>query len=255
MKLTEKTYWEEHWKTVKLPLETKHEDNFLLDKILEVFDLYLKPSKNKTILEIGGAPGQFLVYMKKKFGYKIYAMEYSEVGCKKIEDNLEYFGMQGTILTRDIFSNLDDLPKFDVVYSLGFIEHFSDLELIIKKHLDLIRPNGILIVGCPNFGGLNKLIMTLTSPKRFKGHYLSSMNLKNWEVVEKNLEISPIFKGYIGGFEPKMFSCEKKNPISLFLYGLLFLTRILVTDRFKIFRNLNSKYFSGYLISVYKKVD
>lgn len=37
------------------------------------------------------------------------------------------------------------MQLFDIVYSLGFVEHFEDLNIVIKKHTELLKPAGILL--------------------------------------------------------------------------------------------------------------
>jgi 2-polyprenyl-3-methyl-5-hydroxy-6-metoxy-1,4-benzoquinol methylase len=44
------------------------------------------------------------------------------------------------------------------VISFGFIEHFDNPENVIQKHLDLLKPGGILIVGVPNFTGIHGIL-------------------------------------------------------------------------------------------------
>lgn len=252
-RLTGQQDWEDYWAGLKLPVEIKKtQRNFYLNEILKIFDRYLPKNNSLSILEIGGAPGQYLAYMAKNFHYKIYALDYSEVGCRKMRENFKLLDLAGVVYQRDLFSDLSDLPKFDIVYSLGFIEHFLDLKIVIEKHLELLKPGGILLIGMPNFLGVNRLVLKRLNLQRLSKHNLSSMDLKNWEKFEKRFDLKPIFKGYIGGFEPSIYRCE--NRIFLRLIYLFFMgIKTVITDRFKFLRKFNSKYWSGYVMGVYQK--
>lgn len=252
MKLTEKEYWEDYWRKYTLPVEIKKGSGFLIDEILNIFDEYL-PKKDLCIMEVGGAPGQYLAYIKKNYNYEISALDYTETGCKKTEENLHLLGIPGTTYKRDLFSDLSDIPKFDVVYSLGFIEHFSNLNDVIEKHLELLKPDGILIIGTPNFLGLNKKVFQRISPDKLSKHELATMDVNNWEMFEKKFRLKVLFKGYIGGFEPLIYTYDNKSTLNLGIYRFFTIIRVLLTDRFKFLRKINSKYFSGYVIGVYKK--
>ena len=61
--LTERKYWNNYWNSKSLPVEIRKTKNSLyLNEILNIFDDYLPKNNHLSILEIGGAPGQYLVY-------------------------------------------------------------------------------------------------------------------------------------------------------------------------------------------------
>ena len=253
-RLTNQTYWDDSWDKIKLPVEIKKSKNLYLNEILSIFDRVLRKDNNTSVLEIGGAPGQYMIYMARNFHYKISALDFSSVGCKKMRSNLRLLHVKGRIYRKDLLKdNISSLPKFDVVYSLGFIEHFSNLEKIIAKHLELLKPGGILIIGTPNFLGINHWILKVICPEKLHKHNLYSMDIKNWTRFENKFKLKKILKGYVGGFEPKMYSYEKKSFLNLLIYLFFLGVRIIITDRVKFIRKFNSKYWSGYVIGVYEK--
>jgi SAM-dependent methyltransferase len=253
-RLTEKEYWEKYWDKIVLPIEIKKtKRNSSLNCLLKIFDKFFPKDNNLSILEIGGAPGRYLVYIAKKFHYKIYCLDYSIIGCKNTEKNFKILGIQGTVYQMDLFSDqISNLPLFDIVYSLGFIEHFLDLEQVIERHLQLLKPGGILLIGTPNFLGINRLILKIFNPELLHFHNLSSMDIKNWKVFEKRFNLEPLFKGYIGGFEPKIF-VSAKGSFSKKAISYLFRCLSRIIDYSCFLRMFNSKYWSGYVVGVYKK--
>jgi len=123
--------------------------------ILDIFDKYLPVDENLNAIEIGGSPSRYLIYMAKNFKYNIHSLDYSKIGNEQTMKNLTGTGIPIEIYDRDLFSeNFNkDLPLFDIVYSLGFIEHFEDLDLVVKKHTKLLKSGGILLLGTPNLSG------------------------------------------------------------------------------------------------------
>ena len=252
--LTEKSYWDDVWHGVKLPAEIKRSDNnLLLNRELDVFEKYL-PKEALSILEIGGAPGQYLAYFYKQFGYQIHCLDYSEAGCEKTLKNFEYLNIKGQVYHADLFSGELDLPKFDIVFSMGFIEHFTDLDLVVGKHLQYLKPGGTLILGIPNFLGINKLFLKSLAPGMLSKHNLSTMDISQWKAFEAHYRLETIFKNYIGGFEPMTFLIKEKNSFwnSVLFLKARFLNKIF-HQHFSVLRNFNSKYFSAYAIGIYRK--
>ena len=257
-KLTEKNYWEKYWENRnEVAVEIKRTRSGLsINSLLDVFDKHLPVNENFHALEIGGAPGQYLIYMHKKFGYHIHSLDYSRTGNEQTIKNLQAIGIDVKVYEKDLFAEgfSEGLPKFDVVYSLGFIEHFEDLKGVVKRHIDLLKPGGILLLGVPNLTGIYKFFLKQTAPHHLALHNLNTMDITNWEIFERDLNLTPAFKSYIGGFEPLvMKKLEIKN---LWTYSLNFVVKILMiifSFNFAFLRNINSKYWSGYVIGIYRK--
>jgi hypothetical protein len=176
-KLTDRALWAEYWsnyKYEKVPSKT-------------VYDKYLPPLKScNSFVEIGGFPGINSAYFYKKV-------------CKDV--TLLDFYVDNTIVSK--FEEINKIPKnsikciesdfflfestknYDIVFSLGFIEHFEDTKDIIKRHIKLLSDNGNLLIILPNLRGLNGFIQWLFDRKNLRIHNLESMKIKNLEVIMK----------------------------------------------------------------------
>jgi SAM-dependent methyltransferase len=224
-------------------------------ELIKIFDTYLPQQTGLTALEIGGAPGQFLAYFTKQFGYLPHAIDYSTIGCEKMREAFGVVNLDVTIYHRDIFSDLSDLPRFDIVFSMGFIEHFSDLDSIVGKHLELLKKQGILLLGVPNYRGISQVVLKRLAPQKLSMHNLETMDIKRWGSFEKKHGLETIFKAYIGGFNPGMYRrCENrtlKNQLIRFFFKSV---RVLITDRLSFLRRFNSIYWSAYLLGIYRKI-
>ena len=256
--LTERGFWDNYWEIRNSEAaEIKRSSEVSsVNAILDVFDKYLPVNGDFHVLEIGGAPGQYLIYMAKNFKYHLHSLDFSKIGNEQTLRNLTIADIKIDIYENDLFSEnlMEDLPQFDIVYSLGFIEHFYDLNQVVKKHTDLLRPGGILLLGVPNLGGIYGFFLRRTAPRLLGIHNLEAMKNNNWNKFEKELNLTTLFKGYVGGFEPlAMKKLERKN---LMARSMHFIAKRLVTIssfRLNLFRKFNSRYWSTYLIGIYKK--
>lgn len=253
-KLTERQHWNDYWSNLDLPVEIKKSgENFLLNEELKVFDKYL-PKKKISALEIGGAPGQYLTYMYKQFGYSVSCLDYSDVGCEKTVENFKLLNIPVKVYQKDLFDENLKMPQFDLVFSMGLIEHFEDVAGVIEKHLNLLKPGGILLFGLPNLRGINHLFLRWLAPNMLKQHNLKTMDIRTWNSFEEKFNLKTIYKSYVGGFEPMTFMVREKKS---FFNNLLFLKARVLTKlfhkNFKGLRRINSRCFSGYILGIYQK--
>src|SRR5579862_6625978 len=102
-----------------------------------------------SVLEVGCAPAKWLVFYAERFGARVAGIEYSEKGAEISRANLQLAGIEGTIYHGDFFSVTPGL--FDLVLSLGFIEHFDDLDQAFDRHVTCVAEQGRLAIGVPNY--------------------------------------------------------------------------------------------------------
>src|SRR5687768_8189728 len=100
---------------------------------------HLPPLRGARVLEIGSAPGDVLVDFAQRLGMVPFGVEYSEEGAEVNRRLFEAHGLNPDhVIHADLFSEEFQnryRGAFDVVYSGGFIEHFSDPKDVIDKHL------------------------------------------------------------------------------------------------------------------------
>ena len=255
--LTSSADWDEKWEGKHLPVAIERATAGLyVQAILDVLDRYLPADPQRSILEIGGAPGQYLAYMYRRFGYAAHCLDYSPVGCQKAQENFALLGIPAQVYCRDLFAPDLDLPPFDIVYSLGVIEHFRDLPAVVERHLRLLKPGGLLLLGVPNFGGIYHGFLRRLAPQLLAQHNLAAMDLQHWEAFEQAFGLRPLFKGYVGGFEPSLLNrCERRSPLNLVLLWTAKVLKRILHRRLRFLRRWNSKRISGYVMGVYEKPE
>jgi 2-polyprenyl-3-methyl-5-hydroxy-6-metoxy-1,4-benzoquinol methylase len=151
----------------------------------EFFDIckkFLHETTNETIFEIGCAPGNFLIYFYKEYWYIPHGIDYSGQWVRKTQKNFMTQRIPGKIWQQDFFDDsfMDAYrDSYDVVFSLGFIEHYADPTVAIQRHFDLTKPGGIVIITIPNLNWLNKIFV----PKDIQN--LHNMDIMNKKALEK----------------------------------------------------------------------
>jgi 2-polyprenyl-3-methyl-5-hydroxy-6-metoxy-1,4-benzoquinol methylase len=247
--LADEEFWNNYWKNTKIPCEIN--PRFSFDRcLIRLFKHHFKRDSNASIFEVGCAPGRWLLFFNQEFGYHIAGLDNSKMGVQKTLENFRWHGTNGTMFNEDIFKFKSD-KKYDYLLSLGFIEHFEDVDYVLEKHLALLKKDGTLILGVPNFLGINYFIQKTMDENILKKHNLGIMKLSFFNYVAKKFKLKIEFVGYIGGFEPALFIPPPNS--NLVIRGLIKLARI--GRSVEIFDNINSPSFSSLLIAILKKTE
>ena len=234
-RLTEKKYWEDLYKdaipiTQELPLDSfmkrcvkRAVGKRFLDLITPYDDYLLWGSvfpnslpsccKGLSVVEIGSAPGKFLVRFATTFGAEPYGVEYSSHGA---DLNRQIFEMNDynpeNVIEADFFSQkfIDAYRgSFDIVISRGFIEHFSDVETVISRHVDLLRPGGLIFIMIPNLRGIYYLWTKIFNPEQLPIHNLELMKISYFKCLFEQQSFLDILRcSYFGTFSFWMFTAR-----------------------------------------------
>jgi SAM-dependent methyltransferase len=234
-------------------------DDYLLWDVL--YPKFMPKTKNSKVLEVRNAPGGYLVRLSKTFGFVPYGVEYSESGA---ELNRRKFIVNklnpDNVICADFFSkefHEQYAGFFDIVVSRGFIEHFSDSEDVIARHLNLVRNGGYLFITVPNYRGINYFLQWMFKREILPLHRLDIMQRKKYcnLFVQKN--IIPLHCDYWGTFNFGLFY-PSENPVSAFAYRLCAYLQLPLNLAFRILfrdRELKCSFSSPHLIFIGQKKE
>jgi len=190
--LTTKEYWRRFWEGISLPVIEKPKGD--IHKIL----CNILPKSNKvSFIEIGCAPGGWMAYFNKYFGYSVSGIEYVEDAVATTQHNMEIQGIHADVLNLDFLEAEITAASYDVVFSGGSIEHFEDLSGTISKISILAKQYVVTIV--PNLYGVNGFISKVIRPKVFYSHKRIDKNLLRRLHEESGL--NTLFCDYAGGLQ------------------------------------------------------
>jgi 2-polyprenyl-3-methyl-5-hydroxy-6-metoxy-1,4-benzoquinol methylase len=165
-------YWDALYAVQPVP---KLSSNFSVGSrnLRRLFKQHIKGGMH--VLEIGCAPGKQLAYIGKNLGATISGVDYSQSGIALSHKLFDTLGLKADLRCEDIFQTTFPSDSFDLVYSLGVIEHFEDPMPIVRKHMHLLKPNGVCLVIVPNFGGLYGRLQNFFDPENLKIHNTNIM--------------------------------------------------------------------------------
>ena len=165
--LTSADYWDEQWSGVRLPWLASRATKWGFETaILDALDALVPLLPGKRVLEIGGAPGGYLAYLAKSHGVEAHMVDSSPVGCGMARRNFDLLGLSATIHEDDLFRAPGGPGSYDLVYSLGLVEHFVDFRSVIARHAELATPGGYIFIEVPWFVHVFRRFIGRWSPTR-----------------------------------------------------------------------------------------
>jgi len=214
-KLTDKAYWDGTYSRRKKE-STRAFDGFLNYSNRMVLGKLLPTELgNKQVLEVGAGDSLWLPYLAKRFPSSRFAgVDYSERGCALLSQRAKDEGVDVDVMHEDIFVEQSRLHgMFDIVISLGVVEHFDVLESVLVAKSRYLKPGGILFTVIPNMAGL---LGTLT--RRWNRAVYEKHNPHDWPSFlrghqQAGMEVTE--GGYLGSIDFGILSScfpDRKGP-------------------------------------------
>jgi SAM-dependent methyltransferase len=208
--LTEKEFWNTYWES-KRPVQIC--ENYSFHEIFRSIITQLPDSS--SAIEIGGFPGYFSIFLKKylKMDVSLIDYHYNEVFFNNALAINGLTGKDVNVINDDLFLFSSE-KKFNLVYSCGLIEHFTDMKKILLEHKKFVKPGGIIFIVVPNFLGINGTIQKYFDNKNFKAHNLNAMRINNIRELLQSIGLIEIESNY---YSSSQVWVEELNKRGLFI--------------------------------------
>lgn len=246
MELTTKKYWQAYYQAAS-------EDRATISKICgaynEYWELMIKSCKSKpsSIVEIGAFPGRYLAYLSSRYDLEATGIDFNPDEEKFIRAMMVMGVKNFSYVCTNFLTHMPD-EKYDLVFSNGFIEHFTNYEEVLDKHASYLKQGGAMMVMIPNKRYLRRIYGFLLDRENLKAHNLECMHLDLFRNFAKRNGLQIKYLSYHGGFAYRVH-----QPLSFwkkFIYkSIRFLSRKL---NGLLSRN-PSKWYSGTIVAVFSK--
>lgn len=158
------------------------------------------PERYGHALEVGVFPGRFQPLLGR-LGYTLHGLDTTS-RVRELGPWLASQGFQVGEFFHCDFLEFTSPRKYDLVFSAGFVEHFTNWDTVMRRHCALLAPGGTLVVTFPNFAGIvQHALHAWLDDENLARHHIPAMNLDAYARIcaEDGLRIS--FAGYVGGFD------------------------------------------------------
>jgi len=237
--LTSDAFWEKYWSDKQSAFNLVITDSHLYADVIQAYI----PKGIGSFMEIGGFPGYFSVLFKKFYGVEAKLCDtYIDEGAVNALCEANHIDSI-KLINADVFKL--ETEKVDVVLSAGLVEHFTNPTDIINKHFDFLNDRGYVIIGVPNFLGLNGLLQRLMDNSLYRAHNLDAMRFPTLidACHANNAEV--IYIGYYGRFALWLENISEIH----------FITRACLwfINKSRYFIRFESRIFSPFIICIARK--
>lgn len=159
----------------------------------KIIDSIIDKKDNNEILEIGCGRGTASLYLKiLNPSFKFDLMDFSENAIKIAKKNFQALKKDATFINSDIYK-FKPKKNYDLIISLGVLEHIEDLDGIIKRMKSMLKKNGMMVhMIVPEkksvqnyFNWFNKLFSQFSKKKK-----------KEWLDKETYSKTSDVYRSY-----------------------------------------------------------
>lgn len=204
--LTDVSHWASTWDRIShSSLAPDGTFDPVLSKVLPV-------DASLSALEIGCYPGNYMVYLSRRFGYRVSGLDFM-TDVTRMRPLLEQAGARVDDLIEADFLKYSTDKRWDVVSSFGFVEHFEDLEFVLDQHLALVAPGGYLVVEVPHFRSGQYLLRRAFQPRLLDSHNLEAMRPEWYRQYLYSRGLDVAFCDYFRTFE---FWISPSGPVRPF---------------------------------------
>lgn len=146
----------------------RHYDDRTLEDMLLTS---IRRQRAASVLEVGCGNSVWLPHLARVTGAAVAGLDYSPLGCELVRRNLAIGGVTGPILCGSVFeADPHDIGRHDLVFSLGLVEHFADIDGVLRALLRFVKPGGMLLTEIPNMPSIHGLLSWVWQPDILRKH-------------------------------------------------------------------------------------
>lgn len=256
--LSKKEHWDSNYNRNSNHSSNKWSpDNYDSIILFQIFKKVFIKYPPKNLLEIGCGNSKWLPFLGKNYSVVIAGIDYSNNGCLLAQEHLNAEGIEGRIFCQDFFeADPNIIGRYDFIYSLGFVEHFSNTQDVIYKASQFLKPGGIILTEVPNMQkSIHGLISWLYQPELYDMHekisktqMINAYQANGFEIIE--CEYAGLFSSTLiawGKYPRHPRLSQKALPMVYLICS--FIDKLLIkTKRFK-----GNRHFAPFLYIIGKK--
>jgi 2-polyprenyl-3-methyl-5-hydroxy-6-metoxy-1,4-benzoquinol methylase len=168
--------------------------------------------EGNKVLEIGCAPGKLLAWIAAVLRASVAGIDYSPRGLAQTHRLFSALNLTADLRCEDFRGTTFPANNFDVVFSVGVIEHFDDPRDIVRKHLSLVRPGGTALMTVPNYSGIYGRLQRYFDAESLLFHNTKIMSCEALAALVPSDEPFRVKAYPFGRISPWLLSTTKRWP-------------------------------------------
>ena len=171
-------------------------------RLFDLFRTHGGLGPESRVLEAGCGRSPWLPFLNRRLGCRVVGIDIEPHAADLARANITGAGAVGEVVCGDAFalSARPDLRAgFDLVYSMGVLEHFADVVERISALALYLKPGGRILTTVPNLQGLNWIMQRMADLKTLQVHVV--YDTEGIRRVHEAAGFRTIASGYVGFFD------------------------------------------------------
>jgi len=176
-------------------------------RLFDLFERHGGLNPGSRVLEVGCGRSPWLPFLARNFGCRIVGIDIEPHAARLARANLLGAGASGEIVCGDAFAlgRRPDLGgTFDLIYSMGVMEHYGDVVARLSLLSGYLAPGGRILTTVPNLQGINWLMQRLADLRTLRAHVV--YDSRDLVRVHERAGYETIAAGYVGFFDGHLTS-------------------------------------------------
>jgi len=171
-------------------------------RLFDLFERYGGIASGSSVLEAGCGRSPWLPFLNRRLGCRVVGIDIEPHAAELARANLRGAGAAGEVICGDAFalSSRPDLrASFDLVYSMGVLEHFDDVVERISALALYLKEGGRILTTVPNLQGVNWIMQRMADLKTLQIHVV--YDAARLRKAHEGAGLATIASGYAGFFD------------------------------------------------------
>lgn len=197
-RLTTREYWSSYYSHNNAD---RDEIEHICGEYDDVWNILVNSCKKKpeTIIEIGAYPGRFLSYLASRYQLYPTALDFNP-DLAAIEKSMAAMNVKNFRCINKDFLAFRPLKRYDLVVSIGFIEHFVNFDEVLDLHCNYVDENGAMLIMIPHMRYGQYLHRKIFDQENLDIHNLECMKTSVFEKFAERNDLQIRHLSYFGGF-------------------------------------------------------
>jgi len=180
------TYWLTHSKDGRLVYRQIERNRWFY----ELLEKYILPLNTKRrALEVGCGTAIDAYYLQNKFNIESIGLDHSKAAVRQAKDLKKYYGQEINLIRGDLGELCFKNETFDLVFSQGVMEHFSQPKQVYREHIRVLKKGGVLVVNVPQKYNLYSLLPNLHIARQKKYGREEPYTIKKFYQIAKEFDL------------------------------------------------------------------
>jgi SAM-dependent methyltransferase len=170
--MAEASQWDRNYQGERLANQSVTTRSHIVRRRFELYRPIFARAPGDSILEVGCAPGDWLVTFAEEFGLRPTGVDFAPSGCAAARDKLRAAHIEGEVFEAD-FLKWEPDSRYDIIFFQGSLEHFPDAAEGLRRAVRAARPGGLVLAQLPCLAAwhVNGILNRVLDGENLADHY------------------------------------------------------------------------------------